>query len=89
MDLLKRLRDENLLMLSPPQDYDDSYAIQLAKMKGGCLMSNDLYRDHVQIVERRGGNSKEARQWLRAHVISYTFMGDELLTNPDFVFPRE
>jgi len=25
--------------------------------------------------------------WLRSHVISFTFLGDELLPNPDFGFP--
>ena len=87
VDLLRRLADEDLLMLSPPQDYDDSYAIQLAKLKGGCIMSDDMYRDYEQIVDRRGGNGKDAHRWLRKHLISFTFWGDELVPNPDFVFP--
>ena len=27
--------------------------------------------------------------WLRSHVISFTFLGDELLPNPDFGFPAD
>ena len=88
MDLLLRLRDEDLLLLSPPQDYDDSYAISFAQKQGGCLMSNDMYRDHAPAVEKRGGNGKEARAWLRTHLISFTFWEDQLIPNPDWVFPR-
>ena len=31
--LLKRLADENRLILTPPQDYDDSYCIQYAQAR--------------------------------------------------------
>ena len=30
-----------------------------------------------------------AQAWLRSHVISFTFLGDELLPNPDFGFPAD
>ena len=36
---------------------------------------------------RRGGQKRAVTDWLRARLISYTFAGDDLLTNPDFVFP--
>ena len=40
-------------MRGAPQDYDDSYCIHYARAHGGCVMSNDLYRDHVQAVAKR------------------------------------
>ena len=55
-------------------------------------MSNDLYRDQLQNAQKRG-DSRAAigatQTWLRTHVISFTFLGDELLPNPDFAFPAD
>lgn len=31
-----------------PQDYDDSYCITYARAHGGVILTNDMYRDHVQ-----------------------------------------
>ena len=90
--LLRRLEAESLLVLTPPQDYDDSYCIHYARAHGGCVMSNDLYRDQLQNAQKRG-DSRAAigatQTWLRTHVISFTFLGDELLPNPDFAFPAD
>ena len=47
MPLLRRLEAESLLVLTPPQDYDDSYCISYARSHGGCVLSNDLYRDQL------------------------------------------
>ena len=49
-----------------------------------------LRHPHVsfgQTVEKNGGPVRETRLWLKSHLISYTFAADELLANPDFVFP--
>ena len=46
-----------LRLVAPPQDYDDSYCIGYARSHGGCVMSNDLYRDQLQVAPR----SKEAK----------------------------
>ena len=54
MPLLRRLESESLLVLTPPQDYDDSYCLSYARSHGGCVMSNDLYRDQVQAAQKRG-----------------------------------
>ena len=88
--LLRRLEAESLLVLTPPQDYDDSYCLDYARSHGGCVMSNDLYRDQVQAAQKRGDTRQAisaTQAWLRSHVISFTFLGDELLPNPDFSFP--
>ena len=90
--LLRKLEAEGSLVVTPPQDYDDSYCIHYARAHGGCVMSNDLYRDQLQNAQKRG-DSRAAigatQTWLRTHVISFTFLGDELLPNPDFAFPAD
>ncbi len=68
------------------QDYDDSYSIRYAQTHGGVVVTNDMYRDHVGgIGDRR--EREEQRAWTKSHLLSYTFVGDEFLPNPNFVFP--
>eukprot|EP00004_Rigifila_ramosa_P016949 TRINITY_DN4072_c0_g1_i1.p1 TRINITY_DN4072_c0_g1~~TRINITY_DN4072_c0_g1_i1.p1 ORF type:complete len:138 (+),score=28.07 TRINITY_DN4072_c0_g1_i1:133-546(+) len=76
MKLLQSLVDQELLVLTPSQDYDDSYSIEYARKHNGMIISNDIFRDH---------NDKEADmgEWLKQHCISYTFVADEFLPNPD------
>ena len=74
-----------MIILTPPQDYDDSYCISYAKTHEGSMVTNDIYRDAVDKVAPKLRRS--TRQWIRAHSISFTFVGDEFLPNPDFRFP--
>lgn len=86
--LLHSLEDEGLLVVTPPQDYDDSYCIAYARQHAGCIVSNDLYRDYVDSQAKKGdGARREAAQWCKAHLISFAFIADEFLPNPDFVLP--
>ncbi|CAN0365891.1 unnamed protein product [Phaeothamnion confervicola] len=85
--LLRELVESGVLIGTPPQDYDDSYCLQYALRAGGYVLSNDLFRDAVKAAaakDRRQGDA--VRRWIKSHVISYTFVGDELLPNPDFAF---
>jgi len=82
---LKQMVAEGRVVLTPPQDYDDSYCIQYAKRYGGVIVTNDLYRDHV---DKYKGDRRQLRQWLKTHCISYTFVLDDFLPNPDFKFPN-
>ncbi len=50
-------------------------------------MTNDKFRDHVD--KHNAGNKRELRQWLKAHCLTFTFVNDEFLPNPDFVFPSD
>jgi hypothetical protein len=70
---------------TPPQAYDDSFSIRHAKERGGYVVSNDLFRDHIAEQATRA-EKEEARRWLKTHVISFCFCGDEFLPNPDFKF---
>jgi hypothetical protein len=56
--------------------------------KGSVIVSNDLYRDNWKDNDKLSGGEKQAlRRWFKEHLISYTFVGDEFLPNPDFYFP--
>eukprot|EP00742_Colponemidia_sp_Colp-10_P010141 GILJ01011115.1.p1 GENE.GILJ01011115.1~~GILJ01011115.1.p1 ORF type:complete len:339 (-),score=66.92 GILJ01011115.1:419-1300(-) len=83
--LINNLADEGLIVLTPPQDYDDSYSIQFAKEKNGYIVSNDRYSDHIAKAGDREAQF-ELKGWIRSHCISYTFAGDTFLPNPDFNF---
>ncbi|KYF45455.1 putative ribonuclease ZC3H12D [Toxoplasma gondii ARI] len=85
-DSLEALRDlmrAGLVVNTPSQDYDDSYAIMYAMKHGGCIVTNDLYRDFITKSE----NPHSIRRWMRLHLISFVFIEDEFIPNPDFRWP--
>lgn len=84
VELLMKMVDEGLLIPTPAQDYDDSYCIQYAGMYDGCVVTNDLYRDHVENMSGPRERKFAMRSWLVAHRISYTWVRDEFLPNPNF-----
>lgn len=75
--LLGLLEDEHIFQC-PPQDYDDSYAIGYLKRKPSVIVSNDLFRDHMQMC------SQQEKEFIKAHLISYTWAGDDFMPNPQF-----
>ena len=76
--LLRALEAKGELVVTPAQDHDDSYCIDYARRHApACIVSNDMYRDSTLVN----------KQWRTAHLISYTFLQDEFLPNPEFVFP--
>lgn len=46
---LLELVDDGLVVLTPPQDYDDSYCIEYAKKHHACIVTNDRY-----LLQRQG-----------------------------------
>jgi len=86
--LLRTLEAQGVLVVTPSQDYDDSYCIAYARSHApACIVTNDMYRDYVESEGRRGGNKRDADEWRRRHLISFTFLQDEFLPNPEFRFP--
>eukprot|EP01041_Mallomonas_annulata_P008228 gene8228-16920_t len=82
VNLLQQLVVRGLLIGTPAQDYDDSYCITYARRHGGYVITNDLYRDHIKRVANKT-QREETRKWIKSHCVSYTFVGDEFLPNPD------
>ncbi|KAJ8523930.1 hypothetical protein ON010_g17188 [Phytophthora cinnamomi] len=82
--LLERLVHKGVLIPTPSQDYDDSYSIQYAGLHDGYVVTNDLFRDHI--VNMMGPRERKVamRAWLRAHQISYSWVRNEFLPNPNF-----
>ena len=89
VSLLNRLVSSGDVIATPPQDYDDSYCIQYARSHNGCIVSNDMYRDAVKELKSGKAEKQELKQWLRTHCISYTFVSDEILPNPNFIIPKD
>lgn len=82
--MLRAMVREGVLVPTPPQDYDDSYCIQYAGLHNGCVVTNDLFRDHVQNMEGPRERKEAMRAWLKAHQISFTWVQNEFLPNPNF-----
>lgn len=48
LPLMQRMVDDGDIVLTPPQDYDDSYSIQYAKNhQGACIVTNDRFNDCI------------------------------------------
>lgn len=82
--LLQIMVEEGVLIPTPSQDYDDSYCIQYAGMYDGCVLTNDMYRDHVEGMTGPRERKVAMRMWLVAHLISFTWVRNDFLPNPDF-----
>ncbi len=81
---LLSLKASNLLFSTPAQDYDDSYALAYARAHDAFLVSNDRYRDQFETCAT-ADDERALDAWLRTHLISFTFIGDEFMPNPDRV----
>ena len=82
------LVNKGLVVKSPPQDYDDSYCIQYAKMHDAFIVTNDLFRDYIEGIKDKTKKETE-RKWRDVKCISFTFNGDEFLPNPDAPFFKD
>ena len=82
------LVSKGLVVKSPPQDYDDSYCIQYAKSKNAFVVSNDMFRDYIDNIKEKAERETE-RNWRDVKCISFTFVGDEFLPNPDAPFFKQ
>ena len=68
------LVDDGRVAVTPARDEDDTYMLEYARSRGGYVLSNDLFREHL--------TSAALREWAQGHVISYAWRGDELVPNP-------
>ena len=71
MQLLHKLLDNDYLVKTPSQDYDDSYSIQYAKKFNAFMVTNDKFRDYIDAMhqnlhdqdhlqETQGGSKKNS-----------------------------
>ncbi|KAJ8902420.1 hypothetical protein NDN08_006825 [Rhodosorus marinus] len=73
------------LVLTPREDYDDSYIVNYGMSKGAIVVSNDRYRDHLSQAEARGKKFLDLlTKYLKACRLSFAFRGDEFIPSPDF-----
>ena len=58
VEILQQLVLQGIIIGTPSQDYDDSYCINYAQKRGGYIISNDMYRDHIQRIEDKPQREK-------------------------------
>lgn len=56
---------------------------------GTCAAALHHYLALFPLYALLQADKAAARAWLRSHCISFTFARDELIPNPDFLFPEE
>lgn len=69
MDIVQSLVQQGVVVLTPSQDYDDSYAIEYAWRHKGVIVTNDKYRDHDL--------SSSYRTFVQSHSIRFSFTDTE------------
>lgn len=75
--------NSGVLETAPAHDYDDSYIIEWATRNKACIVSNDKFRD-----QKNEGKPWRSR-WLKRHLISYAFIRQDFIPNPDFLWPSD
>lgn len=88
IEYLVKLFNQQLVVQTPPQDYDDSYCIQYAKQTNAFIVTNDLFRDYLENINDSRKRETE-KMWVKEKCISFTFRGDEFIPNPDSAFFKE
>lgn len=69
----------------PDKDYDDAYIIEFAMGKKAFIVSNDTFRDFKEDSKVPMIKKVKIKEYLKDHLMSYTFIKDEFIPNPDFV----
>ncbi len=83
--LMEKLQDEGVVFTVPSQDHDDNYWIAYAFQSGAYVVTNDRMKDHA---EKHAEGEDVFFQWRQQRVISYAFIDDTFLPNPDFKLPK-
>lgn len=86
--ILEVMVDSGVVVLTPAMDSDDLYCIHYARRHGAFLVTNDLFRDHISDTDGPRARQQELRSWLTAQRISYTWVGDEFLPNPNSAYEK-
>ncbi|GJQ15713.1 hypothetical protein GpartN1_g7504.t1 [Galdieria partita] len=76
-------RDNNRLILTPANDYDDSYILYYAQTHGGLIVSNDQFLDHIEQTSVDWHKRKWAK-WLSRCRVTFVFGENEFIPNPSF-----
>lgn len=48
-------------------------------------MTNDRYNDHIKSLDGNIIEREKLKEWIRNNCISYSFLQNELVPNPDFL----
>eukprot|EP01084_Bolivina_argentea_P316683 548997_1 len=88
--ILQSLLMSRKLILVPKLDNDDSYIISFAYSKEGWIVSNDLFRDAIE-KEKESQQKHDTDQqeiceleaWLAQSRVSFVWVGDAFMPNPD------
>eukprot|EP00917_Polyrhabdina_sp_WS-2016_P022632 GHVP01049080.1.p1 GENE.GHVP01049080.1~~GHVP01049080.1.p1 ORF type:complete len:794 (-),score=118.88 GHVP01049080.1:494-2875(-) len=101
--ILNKLTNEKKLIRTPKETYDDSFCVRYAKSNFGVVVTNDMYRDQLAILEEeiididrkldpielenKKKDLESMERFIKSRLIHFTFIDDIFMPNPDFRFP--
>eukprot|EP01017_Pseudomicrothorax_dubius_P008671 TRINITY_DN12867_c0_g1_i2.p1 TRINITY_DN12867_c0_g1~~TRINITY_DN12867_c0_g1_i2.p1 ORF type:complete len:501 (+),score=87.67 TRINITY_DN12867_c0_g1_i2:731-2233(+) len=86
VDLLLAFQQKKIAFGIPNWNYDDSYIIDYAMRKEAFIVTNDRYNDHIEKFSNQSAEKRKMLQkWIRGNCISFAFIGDDFMPNPEFL----
>ena len=81
VEAFQAMVDREEVVLTPPQADDDKFIITYAADRGGYVVSNDMFRDHIA-ARPTAEERRAAQAWVKAFVIPYTFVAGDFVPDP-------
>lgn len=75
------LVSRGVISVVPAGDHDDSYILHFARSAQGFIVSNDLFRDHLESMEVDSVRLS-MQLWLRENRCGYAFVDNDFIFNP-------
>lgn len=82
---MQELKEKGYAIGIPNWNNDDSYMIEYARDKKGYILTNDRYNDHIVFYENDSKLREKLKTFVRNNCVSFTFIKDELIPDPDFL----
>lgn len=81
LELLKKLIKADKVILIPSKDSQYSYLVNYAQEKKAVIVSNDK---NLFIKDNPGKSN-----WIQAHCLTFVFVQNDFIPNPDFKWPSD
>lgn len=82
--LMNKLKQNDFLISTPSQDYDDSYCIQYARKMNAYMVTNDKFRDYIEGLQKAldqeaspQGKGKKKKKQLDAIILDKSSINKE------------
>eukprot|EP01038_Epipyxis_sp_PR26KG_P004413 gene4413-6240_t len=80
-EILNSLLFQSILAPVPANENDDAYILAYGRNHNGFIISNDLFRDHIEKMQPQSAQTS-MKLWITENRCGYLFIQDEFMLNP-------